>query len=90
MGQEGVEELDGFEGVGVVWDSEGGEDLGVGSEERGEEGRERIELGRQSDEGEERDGVVGDWLRRRNGLRAGGEVREEGWVGRCGEKVGGD
>lgn len=46
MGQEGVEELDGFEGVGVVWDSEGGEDLGVGSEERGEEGRERIELGR--------------------------------------------
>lgn len=41
-----MEELDGLEGVWIVWDSEGGEEVGVGEEDGGEKGRERVGLGR--------------------------------------------
>lgn len=46
MWQEGVEELNGLEGVRVVWDFEGGEELGIGEEERGKKRTERAGLGR--------------------------------------------
>lgn len=56
-----MEELEGFEGVRVVWDLGGGEEACVGEEERGEESGERVGVGGLGDEGEERESVVGDW-----------------------------
>lgn len=51
--EEGGEELEGPEGIEVVGDEKGGEKVGVGGEERGEEGGEGWSVGGERDEGEE-------------------------------------
>lgn len=65
MIEEGIEEVYGFERIGIVGDSDGGEEVGVGKEERREEGRERLGGRRGGDEGEERECVFGNCERRR-------------------------
>lgn len=47
--------MNGFKRIGVVGDTEGGEEVGVGEEKRREEGRERWGVRRGGDKGEERE-----------------------------------
>lgn len=62
--EEGNEELEGFEGVGVVGDEERSEDMGIGGEERGEKESEGRSVRGKGNEGEEGKCVFGDGERR--------------------------
>jgi len=72
--EEGDKELYGLEGVGVVGNEKGSEEVSVGGEERGEEGREGRSVRGKGNEGEEGKSVVGDGERRRG--RRGASVEE--------------
>ena len=74
MVEEGDKELYGFEGVGVVGNEKGSEEVSVGGEERGEEGREGRSVRGKGNEGEEGKSVVGDDERRRG--RRGASMEE--------------